>query len=103
FVIGRRVDVNFDGVVGCFGEEVDFPQLPVRHVLHRIEVLIVGGNFNTAAPTAGAIEHDCAGVGNGDSIDVELVIVKAFVLRVGEAGPHAILALGHRILDASDV
>ena len=56
------------------------PQLAVRHVLEGIEVLVLGGNLDAAAPAAGAVEILAVGVGYLRAIDHNLVIVKALVL-----------------------
>ena len=57
FIIGRSVDVALQRRVGDLGEEVHFPQVAVRHVFHRVEIRIVRGDFDAAAPTARSVEH----------------------------------------------
>src|SRR5206468_10553810 len=102
-IIGRGVDEALQGRLANLGNQVHFTQLTMRHVLQSIEVLVVGGNFNSAAPAARAVEDLGPGVRDRDAIHVELVIVEAFVLSVRNAGPYAFLSLGHGISDAADV
>ena len=46
FIIGRRVDETAAPCAGDFGEIQVLAQLPVRHVLQGIKILVPGGNFN---------------------------------------------------------
>ena len=103
FIIGRSIDVALQRGIGDLREEVHFPQVAVRHVFHRVEVRIVRGDFDAAAPTARSVEHQRSRIGDIYAIHVELVIVEAFILRVGNAGPPAVGVLGHRVADAADI
>jgi hypothetical protein len=73
------------------------------HVLHGIEVLVVGRDFDPAAPTARAVEHQRSRIRYRDVIDPQLVVVETFVLCVGDARPQAVVALGHGIPDTADI
>ena len=42
---------------------MNLPQLAVRHVLERVEVLVLRGDFNRAAPAARAVEEQLSGSG----------------------------------------
>ncbi len=78
--------------------------LAVGDILEGIEVLVLGGAFHAAAPAAGPVEVQAAGVRNGSPVDPDLVVVKAFVLRFGfAAGPDAFLVLGQGVFHGSDV
>jgi hypothetical protein len=74
----------------------------MRNVLHGIEVFVVRGHF-TAAPPARAVKHLRPRIRRVDAIDVELVVMKAFILRVRSTHPKAIVAFGHRVLYAADI
>jgi hypothetical protein len=54
----------------------------MRHILHGIEIPVVGRDFDSAAPAAGAVEHQGPWIGDGDTIYIDLIIVKSFVLRI---------------------
>ena len=77
--------------------------MAMRHVLQRIKVPVIGGDFDPAAPTAGAVEHQGSGVRDIDPIDVELVVVETLVLRRRRADPDAVGTLGHGVLHAADI
>lgn len=59
-------------------------------IFDGVEVLVLGRDFNAAAPAAGAIEEYAAGVRNLGTINVELVVVKTFVLGTRVADPGAV-------------
>ena len=103
FIIGRSIHVALQRGVGDLREEVHFPQVAVRHVFHRVEIGIVRGDFDAAAPTARSVKHERSRIGDTYAIHVELVIVEAFILRVGNAAPPAVGVLGHRVADSADI
>ncbi len=96
-IIRRSVNEAAPGRVAGLGEIVDLPQMAVRHVLDSVEVLVFGGDFDTAAPTVAAVEIQAAGVRDPGAIDDELVIVETFVLRPRDADPGAVVTLGQRV------
>jgi hypothetical protein len=49
-IIRRGVNEAVAGRVAGFGEVVDLPQLAMGHVLERVKVLILGGDFDAATP-----------------------------------------------------
>ena len=103
FIIGRSIHVALQRGVGDLREEVHFPQVAVRHVFHPVEIGIVRGDFDAAAPTTRSVEHERSWIGDTYTIHVELVIVEAFILRVGNAAPPAVGVLGHRVADSPDI
>jgi hypothetical protein len=52
----------------------------MRHVLERIEFLVVGWDFQPTAPVAGAVEEQPTGVRDLSAVNDDLVIVETFVL-----------------------
>src|SRR5438046_7510636 len=72
---------------------MNFAKLAVRHILERVEVRILRGNFDRAAPTSGAIEIMAVRIGNVGPVDVDGVVVEAFVQWTRVAGPRAVLIL----------
>ena len=73
------------------------------HVLERVEILILGGNFDAAAPAAGAVKIQTAGIGNRGPVDPELVVVESLVLGTGVSGPDACRVLDQVVFDRADV
>jgi hypothetical protein len=102
-IIRRCVDEGLQHRLRDLRKIVDFAQLAVWNVLQRIEILIVGRNLNGAAPAARTVEDLRARVRDGDAVNVELVIMKTFVLSVCDAGPDAVLSFGHRIANAAHI
>ena len=103
FIIRRGVNEAAEIGIGGLGIEWGLSQLAVGHVLDGIEVLIRGGDFEAAAPAAGAVEVPTAGVRNLGAIDNELVVVETFVLGPRFAYPGAVLALGQWISYATQI
>ena len=69
----------------------------LRHILHRVEVLVLSRHVNATAPTARTIEIQAVRVGHRGAVDVQLIVVEALVLRLRRTRPHAVLVLGHLI------
>ena len=61
--------------------------LAVRHVLHGIEVLVLGGNLDTALPTGRTVVITSARVIECTTVDSEVIVVETFVHRSG-CGAH---------------
>src|SRR5208283_1515442 len=102
-IIRGRIDEAAAGRAAGSGEVEDLPQLAMGHVLEGIKVLILGGDFDAAAPAAGAVEVQAAGVWNLGAIDNELVVVETFVLGPRVADPGAVLALGQGVFYATQI
>ena len=64
FIIRRSVNEAAESGIGAFGIVEGLPQLTVGHILEGIEVLVLGGDFDAAAPAAAAVEVQAAGVRN---------------------------------------
>ena len=75
----------------------------MRHVLESVEVLIFGGDFDPAAPAAGAVVVQAAGIRNRRAINPNLVVVEPFVLGTRVTDPGAAIALGQGVFYAADV
>ena len=72
--------------------------MTVRHVLDGIKVLVLGGDFEPAAPATATVEIQATGIRDLGPIDHELVVVETFVLRPRDADPNAVVTLGQRVL-----
>ena len=83
-----------DRLALILGKVEGLPQLAMRHVLEGVEVLVMGGDLDPAAPAAAAVEVKAAGVRNLGAVNPELVVVEAFVPGTGVADPDAVIALG---------
>ena len=75
----------------------------LRHILHGVELRGFGGNVDTAAPSAGTIVVSAAGIGHRGTVNVELIVVEALVLRLRGTSPYAVLVLGHLVDLAGNV
>src|ERR1051326_178986 len=73
------------------------------HVLYGVEVRIVRGNFDAAAPAARAVEHPGAGVRDVHAIDVQLVVMEAFILCIRNARPVTVRVFAHRVPDTTHI
>lgn len=103
FIAGRRIDKTAAHGRIEFRIIEFFADLTVRDVFQRIELLILCGDFNAAAPAAGAIKIEAAGVGDERTVDDELVVVEALILRSRVAHSYAVFILDHRIFYAPDI
>jgi hypothetical protein len=72
---------------------MNLAELPVRHLFERVEVRILCGHFDGAAPTSGTVEIVAVRIGNFGPIDDDGVVMKPFVQRSGVANPGAVLLL----------
>ena len=81
----------------------DLTHRALRHVLHLPEIHVVGRNLNTASPTAGAIVVQTIRIGHVGTVDVQLIVVEALVLRLGCTSPYAVLVFLHLIDLTGDV
>ena len=83
-VVGRRcVDESTTALLGAFAPEEHLRHLSVRHILHGVEILVVGGNLDAALPAGGTVEVAGAGVVKRAAVDGQVVIVEALVHRAG--------------------
>ncbi len=103
FIVRRRVDEAAEHGVGVLGRIEGLAQLAMRHVFESVEVMILGGDFDAAAPATGAVEIQAARIRNLGAVDDDLVVMKPFVLRSRFADPGAVVALGQGILHGADV
>ena len=78
-VIGRRVNVDVTRLVAGFREVIHLAQLPMRHILERVEIRVLRRNLNRAAPATGAVEVVTVRIGHLSPIDLDGVIVKTFI------------------------
>jgi len=94
-VVGRRVDKRAARGPGALRGEENLLHSAVGHVLEGVEILVMGGDFDAAFPTRGAVEVQGAGVVECSPIDREMIVVKALVQRSCRgAHPGAVLGLG---------
>src|SRR6187397_333826 len=75
---------------------MNFAELAVRHVLQGVEIRVLRRNFNGATPTSRAKKIVAVRIGHVGAIDVDSVVVKAFVQGPRVAGPRAVLAFRER-------
>src|SRR5262245_66628636 len=69
----------------------------MRHVLYRVEVLIMSGNFDPAFPTSRTVVVQRARIVECPAVHVEMVVVEPFIERSRRgAGPSAVLAFYER-------
>ncbi len=102
-VVGRRVDEAATRGVVDLGVVDHLANLSVRDVLERVEVLVLGGHLHAAAPAAGAVEIQAAGIRHLRVLDPELIVMEALVLGRRLADPRAILSLRQRVPHRTDV
>jgi len=93
-VIRRGINECVPVRVARVREVMNLPQLPMRHILQRVEVLVLRRNFDRAAPTAGAIEIVAVWIRNICAVNIDGVVMKPFVEWPRVTGPRAVLALG---------
>lgn len=65
----------------------------MRQILEGVKNLVLGRDFDSAAPTSSAVEEMAVRIGNVSAVDIDGVIVKSFVERSGVSDPSAVLAL----------
>ena len=80
-ILCGQIDIAVTHRLGDGRPVVDLVNRTLRHVLHCIEVLVGSGHVDTASPAAGTIVVFAAWIGHRGSVDVELIIVEALVLR----------------------
>ena len=102
-VSSRQIDVAVTHFFRHRGVVVNFIDRALRHVLHSVEVFIGCRNVDTTSPTAGTIVIFATRVGNRSSINIELIIVEALILRCRLTSPNAIGILHHVIFHTTYV
>ena len=80
--------------VGCLGEEEHLPELPMRHILQRVELLIGRRHFYPASPTHGSEEIETVWIRDLGTINFQAVVMKTFVQRRRDSSPNTILPFG---------
>jgi hypothetical protein len=95
-VIGRRVNECVSVGVGGFGKIPELAKLAMRHIFERVKIPVFGRDFDSAAPTSGAVEEVAVRIGDFGAVDVDRVIMKSFVERPGVAEPRTIIAFRER-------
>jgi hypothetical protein len=80
-IIRGRVNKTPLYAIGTLGVKKSLAYSSMRDILDSIEILILGWTFDTAAPTAGAIEEQTTGIRNCCPVNPNLIIVKTFILR----------------------
>ena len=103
FILGRRVNEAAQDRVGALGIVKRLTQLAVRNVLECVEILVVGRNFNAAAPAAGPVEVEAVGIRDLGTVHNDLVVMKAFILGTRLADPRSVVTFGQRILHSADI
>src|SRR5262245_40295531 len=79
-------------VVG-FREVMNLAKLAMRNVLQCVEVPILGRHFDRAAPPSGTVKEHAVGIRNIRPVNIDRVIVKAFVQWPRVTDPGAVLTL----------
>ena len=102
-VLCRQIDISVAHLLRYVRPVVDLVDRALRNILHRVELLVGGRNINAATPTARTIVVQAAWIGHRRTVDVQLIVVEALVLRLRRTRPHAVLVLGHLIDLASNV
>ena len=77
--------------------------LALGDILQGIEIIVGRRHLDAAAPAGRAIVIQAARIGDGRAVDFDLIVVEAFVLRGGVAGPDAVAVVGQVVLDAAEV
>ena len=80
-VLMRQIDVAATHLLGVGRPVEHLADRALRHILHLPEILVVGRNLDTAAPTAGTIVVEAVRVGHIGTVNVQLIIVETLVLR----------------------
>ena len=80
-ILCGQIDVSVTHLLRHFRPVVNLIDRALRHVLHRIELLIGCGDINTASPTAGTIVVQTTWIGHRSTVNVQLIVVEALVLR----------------------
>ncbi len=94
-IIRRSINEAPAHGIGALGKIKILLQLTVRNILLRIEIPVLRGDFNGAAPTAAPVEKQGRGVGDLGPVNVHLIVVETFIQRLcGGATPHAVFPLG---------
>ena len=96
-ILGGQIDKAVTHRLGDRRPVINLVDRSLRHVFHRIKILVGSGHIDTASPTAGTIIILAARIRHRGTVDVELIIVESLVLRSGSASPDTILVLGHLI------
>src|SRR4029079_5318532 len=66
----------------------------MRHVFHRIEVLVLRRHFHATAPTIRAAEVFAVGIRNICPVDLDRIIVKSLVQGPRVADPRSVVSFG---------
>ena len=82
---------------------MNLTDIAMRNILQGIEILVMGRDLDSAAPTACTIIIKAARIRNRCSVHLELIIMESLVLRSRVACPHSVLIPLHRVFNASDV
>src|SRR2546421_13082941 len=75
---------------------MNLAQLPMSDILESVEVLVLRWHLHRAAPTSRAVEKFAVRIRNFRPIDIEGVVMKAFIEWPRITGPGAVLAPGKR-------
>jgi len=102
-IIRRSIDITVTDRAAGLRIVENLAQLAMRHVLKRIKVLVLGRNFDAAAPAAGTVEIQAAGVRHLGTIHNDLIVVETFVLGLRVADPGTAIAFGQGIFYAANI
>ena len=81
-ILMRQIDMAATHLLGI-GRPIEYlADRALRHILHLPEILVVGRNFDTTSPTAGTIVVQTVRIGHVSTVDIELIVVEAFILRL---------------------
>ena len=90
----RRVNESVPVGVTHFREVMKLAKLAVGHVLERIKLRILRRDLDGTSPTSSAIIIVAVRIGNFGSIDIDGVVMKAFIQGTRVAGPSAVRIFG---------
>ena len=93
-ILRRGVHPRDAVLVRAVGPEEHLLHLAVRHVLHGVEVGVVGRDLDTALPAGGAVVVVRAGIVEHAAVDGQVIVVEALVHGTGgRAHPGAVFRL----------
>ena len=96
-ILGWQIDVAVShGLCHCW-PIIDFVDRTLWHIVHSVEILVGSRNIDATTPTARTIKILASWIWNTCSVDIELIIVEALVLRSWSTSPDAVLIFCHLI------
>ena len=102
-VLCGQIDIAVAHAFCSLGPIILLLDCALRHILDLPEIHVGGRDLDTAAPTSGTEEINGSGIGHRRSVDIQLIVVEAYILGIGSSGPYTILILDHLVPSAADV